>query len=475
MSKKIQPEPGLLSAFDSVNKSISIFDRDARLLYANKYFYNYLYITDREGSIGRRIDDILNDAGTTVQAINTSSSSLKMMDVLKRGEEVIDWEVRVISAKGDTQIVGNDMFPVFDEKGNISGMVEITHSRQQTLSQTRKIAGLYAEYTFDNIIGESRCIRDSIEIAKDYADSPLSLLITGESGVGKELFAQAVHNYSSRSKGPFVALNCASFPENLIESELFGYVSGAFTGASKHGQIGKFELADGGTLFLDEIGELPYHFQPKLLRVLETWRVTRIGSTKEFPVNVRIIAATNRDLTKMVEEGMFRQDLYYRLQILNVNIPPLRERDKDIILISRALLNQINDPNAEASKTLTDEAIEILLSYDWPGNVRELRNVLYRAALLSKTPHITGDVLKNSISLNTGGPAVNYRRQDVREDISGMPDDERLKLRLNQVDKANANLIREALSIAHGNKTKAAELLDMSRNTFYRMMKKYGV
>lgn len=475
MSGKNKSENCLLSSLDSVNRAISIYDNDGRLLYGNKYFYNYLYITDTESCIGQKIDDILRKAGTSVQAINSSSTRLKMMDVLESGKEVIDWEVRVISAKGDTQIVGNDMFPVFGKDGEISGMVEITHSRQQTLSQTRKMAGLYAEYTFDNIIGSSKCIRDCIEIAKDYADSPLSLLITGESGVGKELFAQSVHNYSSRRKGPFVALNCASFPENLIESELFGYVSGAFTGASKHGQIGKFELADGGTLFLDEIGELPYHFQPKLLRVLETWRITRIGSTKEFPVNVRIIAATNKNLAQMVEEGLFRQDLYYRLQILNVNIPPLRNRESDIILIAEALLSQIKDPNTANKKMLTDGAKNMLLSHGWPGNVRELRNVLYRAALLSKTPYIDEDVIRTSISATSQIPVVQTPKPEVGDSITSMPAEERLELRRSQLDEANANLIKEALSIADGNKTKASELLNMSRNTFYRMIKKYGI
>ena len=475
MSGKNKSENCLLSSLDSVNRAISIYDNDGMLLYGNKYFYNYLYITDTESCIGQKIDDILRKAGTSVQAINSSSARLKMMDVLESGKEVIDWEVRVISAKGDTQIVGNDMFPVFGKNGEISGMVEITHSRQQTLSQTRKMAGLYAEYTFDNIIGNSKCIRDCIEIAKDYADSPLSLLITGESGVGKELFAQSVHNYSSRRKGPFVALNCASFPENLIESELFGYVSGAFTGASKHGQIGKFELADGGTLFLDEIGELPYHFQPKLLRVLETWRITRIGSTKEFPVNVRIIAATNKNLAQMVEEGLFRQDLYYRLQILNVNIPPLRNRENDIILIAEALLNQIKDPNTTNKKMLTDNAKNMLLSHDWPGNVRELRNVLYRAALLSKTPYIGEDVIRTSISATSQIPVIQAPKSEVGDSITSMPAEDRLELRRSQLDEANANLIKEALSIADGNKTKAAELLNMSRNTFYRMIKKYDI
>ena len=444
----------LWDSLDAVKKSISIYDKDATLLYANQYFCHYI------------------NKPTKVHSIDTNTNRLKMHDVLRKGEEVIDWEVRILSSKGDTQIAGNDMYPVLDENGTVTGMVEITHSRQQSLDSAKKLVGLSAEYTFENIIGTSTPMRESIRTAKDYANSPLSLLITGESGVGKELFAQAVHNYSDRRKGPFVALNCASFPENLIESELFGYVGGAFTGASKNGQIGKFELADGGTLFLDEVGELPFHFQSKLLRVLETWTITRIGSTKPFPVNVRLIAATNRNLEKMVEEGLFRQDLYYRLQILNIIIPPLRNRREDILQISEELLRQGRAPGSLQEKTLTEDAKQILLSYDWPGNVRELRNVLSRAALLSKSSFITRDVLTASIFASGSDARLSYEQSLPDSTLSA---EARLAQRQQEVEAAGANLLKEAISIAGGNKSKAAALLDMSRNTFYRMLKKYNL
>ncbi len=462
----------LWDSLDAVKKSISIYDKDATLLYANQYFCNYLHIANREQVIGRSIEDVIKSAGTKVHSIDTNTNRLKMHDVLHKGEEVIDWEVRILSSKGDTQIAGNDMYPVLDENGTVTGMVEITHSRQQSLDSAKKLVGLSAEYTFENIIGTSTPMRESIRTAKDYANSPLSLLITGESGVGKELFAQAVHNYSDRRKGPFVALNCASFPENLIESELFGYVGGAFTGASKNGQIGKFELADGGTLFLDEVGELPFHFQSKLLRVLETWTITRIGSTKPFPVNVRLIAATNRNLEKMVEEGLFRQDLYYRLQILNIIIPPLRNRREDILQISEELLRQGRAPGSLQEKTLTEDAKQILLSYDWPGNVRELRNVLSRAALLSKSSFITRDVLTASIFASGSDARLSYEQSLPDSTLSA---EARLAQRQQEVEAAGANLLKEAISIAGGNKSKAAALLDMSRNTFYRMLKKYNL
>ncbi len=266
--------------------------------------------------------------------------------------------------------------------------MEITRSRQQDVKTARKIVGLSADYTFDDIIGSSRKMQQQIHVAKEYAKSSFSVLITGESGVGKELFAQSIHNYSPRRKGPFIAINCANFPENLIESELFGYVAGAFTGASKNGNIGKFELANHGTLFLDEIGELPYHFQSKLLRVLETMTVTRIGSNQSLPVDVRIVAATNRDLRQMVKDGFFRDDLYFRLGVLNVDIPPLRNRKEDLLLLAEALLAQGKDPASSGAK-IERSFQKVLEAHAWPGNVRELRNVLNRASILAGSDTIS--------------------------------------------------------------------------------------
>ena len=260
-----------------------------------------------------------------------------------------------------------------------------------------------------------------------------------------------------------MALNCASFPENLIESELFGYVGGAFTGASKNGQVGKFELADGGTLFLDEVGELPHHFQSKLLRVLETRKVTRIGSSRETPVNVRVIAATNRDLEEMISEGLFREDLYYRLQVLNIEIPPLRERREDLLLLTDSFLKQAARTNEEEVKFLDPMAEKCLLAYDWPGNVRELRNVIQRVTLLSKTKAISKEILES---------AIYSKSYSLKSKVEEEPD-VRLNKRLKDVDNAYVNLINEALDITGGNKKQAAELLGVSRKTLYRLIEKY--
>lgn len=456
----------LLYCLNSVKNAISIYDENATLLYANTSFCKDLSIPNLEDALGRNINDVIRDIGAKIHSMEDNSSSLKMMDVLKNGEEVIDWEIRIESTEGqkESKLVSNDMYPVVDETGKVTGMVELTHSRQQDIKRTRKIMGFAAEYTFDDIVGTSKAIKEKIRTAKEYANSPFNFLITGESGVGKELFAQSIHNYSPRHKGPFVALNCANFSDGLIESELFGYVGGAFTGASKNGQIGKFELADGGTLFLDEVGELPLHFQSKLLRVLETWMVTRIGSSKQIPVNVRLITATNRNLAEMVEEGLFRQDLYYRLQVLTLEIPPLRERKDDLALLSDSFLNQAAAPYLDTPKILSSQAKKVLMSYDWPGNVRELRNVITRATVLSKSKIISKETLEESIA------SKGYMLKAISTDSP----ETRVKQKLKEIDLAYASLLKEALELTAGNKKEAAELIGVSRNTFYRMLEKYG-
>lgn len=263
-------------------------------------------------------------------------------------------------------------------------------------------------------------------------------------------------------------MNCASFPSELIESELFGYVEGAFTGASKRGQTGKIELADGGTLFLDEIGELPYYFQPKLLRVLETWTITKVGDSKPIPVDVRLVAATNRNLEKMVEEGLFRSDLYYRLQVLNVEIPPLRDRREDIVPLAEYFLEQFASDGKNQAKTLTNEAKRLLSDHLWPGNVRELKNVISRIAILSPDPVIDAGFLESILPVRKT-PLV----RNAPEAGPGDTDERRIQRAKEAIQSANADLVHLALEITGGKRKEAADLIGVSRNTFYRMMKKH--
>ena len=457
-----------LQCFDEIKNAVSIYDKDGRLLFANKAFCRNFKIGDFEAVRGKNIVDIAVEHGLENTGYGKTISGWKMFDVLRNGETIMNWGTR-LDTRGSNNMplyISNDMYPLFNSDGQILGMIEIARNRDQDIKLVKNVVGTDAAYTFDDIVGSSPVMKACIKTAKEYANSPYNFLITGESGVGKELFAQSVHNYSSRRSGPFVALNCAALPEGLIESELFGYVGGAFTGASKNGQMGKFEFANGGTLFLDEIGELPFHFQSKLLRVLETWTVTRIGGIKPTPINVRLVAATNRDLSKMVADGLFRQDLFYRLQVLNVEIPPLRSRKEDLITLSEHFLAQASVYSDVPQKTLSSGAKRVLQEYGWPGNVRELKNVINRVNLVSKQDIISEEDLTSAIysTSNAANVLGGITQTDTKKSLDEIRSD---------INSSYQQLIAEAIRQANGNKTKAAEILGVSRKTFYRMLERY--
>ena len=310
-------------------------------------------------------------------------------------------------------------------------------------------------FTFDCIIGQSKPMLQIINKVKKVSLTNSTVLIRGESGTGKEVFARAIHAGSDRASEPFVTVNCAAIPESLLESELFGYEEGAFTGAKRGGKVGKFELAHGGTIFLDEIGDMPLHLQVKLLRVLETKCVEKVGGTISIPVNVRIIAATHRDLEKMIENNEFREDLYYRLNVIPVFLPPLRERQEDIPLFIEHFIKKNNIHFSKQVKGLTSEAKKILYSYRWPGNVRELENVIEYAMNMETTEYIQVENLPQRI-INSS--AVRIKNLEY-------------KPKLQQVEEA---AIREALSRFGESvvgKKQAAKYLGISLATLYRRLK----
>lgn len=458
---KIQIFKGL----DALPVSISIYDKNTNLVYANDDFCDYLKIKDRNIAYGHTIEEIQKENGMKILSTRKPHDHLKLNDVVKYGKPVVDWEVEVfMSTKPDARLLAsNDMYPVLDEKSNVIGAAEIARSRNEKIKQVQNTLGLTAEYTFDDIIGNSNVMLNAKKLAMTFANNSYNILIYGESGVGKELFAQSIHNHSDRRNKPFVSINCASVSPELIDSELFGYTSGAFTGASKGGQVGKFELADGGTLFLDEVAEMPLHFQTKLLRALETRKINRVGGSKNIPVDVRIIAATNCSLEKMIKDGLFREDLYYRLMVLNLEIPPLREHPEDIILCAEHFLQRSIRKNHLPKKTISEDAKQLLKEYYWPGNIRELRNVVSRISIMSPTREITRETLSASLQL------ANYKLNDNLDKSPEM----RINDKRDAIGYAYADMIKEALSITHGNKSKAAELLDISRKTFYDMLEKY--
>lgn len=317
---------------------------------------------------------------------------------------------------------------------------------------------LKEKYRFDNIIGISFGMQKVFELIEKVAETNATVLITGESGVGKELVAKAIHYNSLRKDNPLVIVNCGAIPENLLESELFGYEKGAFTGAYNT-KYGKFEIADKGTIFLDEIGDMSLSLQVKLLRVLQEKAFERIGGAKSIKVDVRFIAATNRDLEQMVREGKFREDLYYRLNVVPIHIPPLRERKQDIPLLINYFLeqsNRINDANVEG---FDEHALEVMISYNYPGNVRELNNIVERVVVLKKKGMITVEDLPEKL--------WNVKEKDEQIDIQ-----KGYETLVTEFEKA---IIMKALKETKGVKSKAASILNMNRTTLIEKMKRLGM
>lgn len=332
----------------------------------------------------------------------------------------------------------------FQDIGKIQQMEAII--RQEVYAR-----GHIAQFHFDDIIGKSVEITTALKTAKDFAATNFNILILGETGTGKEVFAQSIHNESKRSGGPFVAINCAALPAPILESELFGYVGGAFTGASKEGKPGLFEVAHRGTIFLDEIGEMDYVNQGRLLRVLQEKTVVRLGSHKVLPVDVRVIAATNKDLDVLISENKFRDDLYYRLNVLCLDLPPLRIRQKDIQLYTEEFLQEFAVESGRNYR-LTRDAVQFLAEYPWPGNIRELRNLMQRIAATIKTDLITGTELTRLFKQKK----ANLPYRATKED------------RLTKEIKA-------ALEETKGNCSAAAKLLGIHRMTLHRRMQKLQI
>ena len=328
--------------------------------------------------------------------------------------------------------------------------------RRLEKENVRLRAEVIDRYRFDAIVGNSEKIREVIALAGRVAPSDATVLVTGESGTGKELLARGIHYSSGRSEGPFVAVNCAAIPENLIESELFGHVKGAFTGAVRDRE-GKFELADGGTLFLDEIGDLRVDLQAKILRALQERTVDRVGGVKQIDLDVRVIAATNKDLEREVQEGRFREDLYYRLSVVTLQMPPLRDRKDDIPVLAEHFLRKFSPG---PTVRLAPDALALLTAYGWPGNVRELENVMERASILKRGDTITREDLPEKLSRKAAGAS---------EVLLNLPEE---GLSLEELEK---DLIIKALERHKGNQTHAAEYLRITRPTLIYRMEKYGL
>ena len=326
---------------------------------------------------------------------------------------------------------------------------------RQLRQEVRRLRGELARtYGLPNIVAADPKMLAVLEMLEQVADSPASVLITGESGTGKDLIARALHFSSSRREAPFIPINCAAIPENLIESELFGFVKGAFTDA-RQGKTGLFVAARGGTLFLDEIGEMPLPLQPKLLRVIDDKRVRPLGATEETPIDVRIVAATNTDLDRAIDEGRFRSDLYYRIATVTLAVPPLRERPEDLPLLMKHFLVRASAEAGKPTLRVEPDAMECLMRYRWPGNVRELQNAIQRGIILCRNNRLTVKDLPPRVA-GTGIPSAKLFEDVVARRVS--------------LDQVERDYVRSVLDSVNGNKTEAAAILKIDRKTLYRKL-----
>ena len=415
-------------------------------------------LSKSEAKPGAQVESILGSKHTFIRKM------------LKCKESFADVEIMLDTSQGLVHCLASGA-PVTDEQGIVIGGVIVLRPIKQIQSLVNRFSGHYGTLQFSDIIGESKAILEAVRVASLAAASMSNVLLQGESGTGKEIFAQAIHNRSERSAGPFVAVNCGAIPRELIGSELFGYAEGAFTGAKRGGKPGKFELACGGTLFLDEIGDMPLEQQVALLRVLQERKVTRIGFDKEIPVDVRVICATNKRLLEEVDKGTFRKDLYYRLNVISITIPPLRERSEDIISLFNYFLEKLD--KHRRSFEVSPDVIERIVRYDWPGNVRELQNVVERIVSLTEGRTVTVGNLPREIC--DWRPAITKEVEGAYPENNIVEVTRRVERRRRLLEENERQEILALLSNHKGNVSLTARTMGISRNTLYRKMKQYAI
>ncbi len=401
-------------------------------------------------------EDIVNK---NISIILDNNKSSKLMKVIKNGTKFEEEEINFLTKRGRKIPCIVNATPIKAVNSNeVEGLVLTFKESKVVHDLVNKIVGAEARFTFDDILGESKEIKEAMKMAAFSAKADATILLLGESGTGKEMFAQAIHNQSKRKSRPFVFLNCGAIPRELVASELFGYVEGAFTGARRGGHPGKFELADGGTIFLDEIGDMPLDTQVNLLRVLENKEIVRVGGHDVIPVDVRVIAATHKDLKKEVELGNFRRDLYYRLNVMPIHTPSLRERKGDIRIFIDYFIEKFSGHMGINITKISDEFYRGMYNYDWPGNVRELQNVI-------------------QLVVNTIDDEEIIKYEHLPKYVkSSYPVEEKFeKSELLSLDEIERKAILNTLQKVNGNMSKAAKILGIGRSTLYRKLEKHKV
>lgn len=440
--------------FEHIQDGACVTDENGVITHFNGTYGRFLGVDPKE-QIGKHITEVVENTrmhivARTGKAEINKSQSIKGQNMLVQRIPIKD-KGKVIAVFG--QVVFKDIKDVGRLAQKLSELESRVRLYQKELSALRT-----TRYSFESIIGESEPMLRLKKEALKAAATNLSVLISGESGTGKELFAQSIHNDSYRKCKPFIRLNCAAIPKDLMESELFGYEKGAFTGAKTTGKPGKFELADGGTLFLDEIGDLPLEMQPKLLRALEEKEFERVGGNRLIHSNFRLIAASNQNLEEMVDRGEFRADLFYRLNVVPLHIPPLRERGEDVLLLANHLVERFEGETLANDVSFTSAAKELLLRHQWPGNVRELNNVIERTLATCENPEITPADLP--LYLHKNRVSSGFATHSLLKEV---------------VARAEKNAIQDALKMTEYNKVKAADLLGIHRTLLYKKVRKYGI
>ena len=435
----------LQTIIDSMNVGVISLGKTGEILYYNKIARQLFTLVPSD--INKTINNLVPRSIYDPDRAISDKDSLEFSQVVRNKEVHLFIDIRLVR----------------NEQGEKVGALLILKKIEEVRRLMQSISRPSMN-TFDDIIGESQSIRETKQLAKLVAQTESSIMILGESGTGKELFARAIHLSSTRSAGPFVAVNCSAVPENLIESEFFGYEKGSFTGASNSGKQGLFELATGGSIFLDEIGDLPIHLQAKILRAIQERKIRRIGGKKEIAIDARIISATHHDLQSMVKEGTFREDLYYRLNVVPVHIRPLRERKEDIPVLTKYFMETIGEKMGKDKMKIAGEALEKLKNYSWPGNIRELQNVIERAVIFAEdiieVEHL---IIEESVSIRTKDNRYTVEEIKLPVDLSKILEEiERKYIMEARKNYQSSREIARALGISHTtvlNKIKAYEQL----------------
>jgi len=426
-----------------ISDGVLTIDLEGRIQYANKAMQELIGYPEK-ALIGKRCEKF-------VQSNICASKDCILRRSLEKREKISNFETFLINRDGRRIPVNINTDLLYDESGNIIGIVEVFRDISQIKELEERLTDVYQ---FNNIVTKDRRMKEILSILPSVAQSKSTVLIQGESGTGKELIAKAIHNNSPRKDKPFVAVNCAAIPETLIESELFGHVKGAFTGAHQD-RVGRFELANHGTIFLDEIGDMSLSTQAKLLRVIQEEKFERVGGSKTIAVDVHIIAATNKNLLKLVREGKFREDLYYRISVFPITLPPLRERKEDIPLLITHFVDKFNKEMGKSINNIAPQAMKVLMNYFYPGNIRELRNIIEHAFVCSRGNTILPEHLPQELVY------IDEHREVAPEGSS-----------LTTVEK---EWIVKVLEKSGWRYQEAAKRLGISRTTLWRKLKTYGL